>query len=66
MNRCPITYDFCGTNPYSEKGLKLLSPKLKSLKFLDYSAEDLRIEAMLRATKMKAVLKLLIKAANIF
>jgi serine/threonine-protein kinase HipA len=52
MNRCPITYDFCGTYPYSEKGLKLLSPKLKSLKFLDYSAEDLRIEAMLRATKM--------------
>jgi serine/threonine-protein kinase HipA len=52
MNRCPITYDLCGTNSYSRKGLKLLSPYLKSLEFLDFSAEELRLEAMLRATKM--------------
>lgn len=52
MNRCPITYDFCGEKLYSTQGLKLLSPTLKDLAKLDFSAEELRAEAMLRASKM--------------
>ncbi len=51
MNRCPLTYNLC-EETYSEKGLKLLSPKLKTLAFLDFTAEELRAEAMQRATKM--------------
>jgi serine/threonine-protein kinase HipA len=52
MNRCPITYEPCGELLYSEKGLKLLSPALKSLSLLNFSAEELRAEAMIRASKM--------------
>lgn len=52
MNRCPITYDFCDDKRYSARGLKLLSPTLKDLAKLDFSAEELRAEAMLRASKM--------------
>ena len=52
MNRCPITYDLCDENLYSLKGLKLLSPALRSLALLDFTAEELRAEAMRRASKM--------------
>ncbi len=52
MNRCPITYKLCGNLLYSEKGLRILSPVLKNLSLLDYSAEELREEAMIRASKM--------------
>ncbi|HUX53414.1 MAG TPA: HipA domain-containing protein [Williamwhitmania sp.] len=52
MNRCPITYQLCGNQLYSEKGLKLLSPLLKELAPLDFTAEELRNEATVRATKM--------------
>lgn len=52
MNRCPITYDPCEESTYSEKGLKQLSSSLKTLAPLDFSAEELRTEAMLRALKM--------------
>lgn len=52
MNRCPISYISCGEKTYSEKGLKLLSPSLKSLSLLNYSAEELRAEALQRAAKM--------------
>ena len=52
MNRCPITYESCGDLLYSEKGLKLLSPVLKKLDLLSFSAEELRAEAMIRASKM--------------
>lgn len=52
MNRCPITYSLCDDGSYSEKGLKLLSPKLRTLIPLDFSAEELRTEAMFRASKM--------------
>jgi len=52
MNRCPITYQPCGDNLYSEKGLKLLSPALKELTLLNFTAEELRTEAMVRASKM--------------
>ncbi len=51
MNRCPITYDFCDDKLYSIKGLKLLSPALKGLAKLDFSAGELRAEAMQRATR---------------
>jgi serine/threonine-protein kinase HipA len=52
MNRCPITYEPCGELLYSENGLKLLSPALKGLTLLNFSAEELRYEAMTRASKM--------------
>lgn len=52
MNRCPITYDLCDENLYSLKGLKLLSPALKTLALLYFTAEELRAEAMQRAAKM--------------
>ncbi len=52
MNRCPITYAPCGDNRYSETGLKLLSPVLKTIKDLEYTAAEQRIEAFNRATKM--------------
>jgi serine/threonine-protein kinase HipA len=52
MNRCPITYLLCDEKTYSEKGSKLLSPALKSLASLDFTSEELRAEAMQRATKM--------------
>jgi len=52
MNRCPITYQLCEETRYSEKGLKLLSPSLKRLDLLNFTAEELRAEAMQRASKM--------------
>jgi serine/threonine-protein kinase HipA len=42
----------CDAKLYSEKGLRLLSPALKELALLDYTADELRIEAMERASKM--------------
>ena len=52
MNRCPITYEPCGELLYSDKGLRLLSPALKELALLNFSASELRAEAMIRASKM--------------
>lgn len=52
MNRCPITYGPCGTAKYSEKGLKMINPKLISLKDLPYTASELRREAANRARKL--------------
>lgn len=52
MNRCPISYDPCGDKLYSARGLKTLSPSLKSLARLEFSAAELRTEAMFRAAKM--------------
>jgi serine/threonine-protein kinase HipA len=52
MNRCPITYELCGEQKYSAKGLKLLSPKLKDLLDFPYNKGDQLKEAMARATKM--------------
>jgi serine/threonine-protein kinase HipA len=52
MNICPITYSPCGENRYSEEGLKLLASGLKTLKDLEYTAEEQRIEAYNRASKM--------------
>jgi serine/threonine-protein kinase HipA len=52
MNRCPIAYIPFGDNRYSNAGLRLLSTELTSLKDLEYTAEEQRIEAYNRATKM--------------
>ena len=52
MNTCPIAYISCGDNRYSAEGLKVLSPALRKLKDLDYTAEEQRREAFYRASKM--------------
>jgi serine/threonine-protein kinase HipA len=52
MNRCPITYTPCGGNRYSDAGLRLLSTELKALKEFEYTAEEQRKEAFIRASKM--------------
>ena len=52
MNRCPITYELCGTNKYSEKGIRLIAPKLSHLNDLPYTAVELRQEAANRAKKL--------------
>jgi serine/threonine-protein kinase HipA len=52
MNLCPITYTPCGENRYGEAGLKLLGTGLKTLKALEYTAEEQRKEAFNRASKM--------------
>jgi serine/threonine-protein kinase HipA len=50
MNRCPITYELCGTDKYSEKDSND-SPKLTYLNDLPYTAVELRQEAANRAKK---------------
>ena len=40
MNRCPITYELCETQKYSNKGLKLLSKNLKNLNDFPYTAKE--------------------------
>jgi len=52
MNLCPITYTLCGESRYSEAGLKLLGTGLRTLKDLEYTAEEQRKEAFNRAAKM--------------
>jgi serine/threonine-protein kinase HipA len=52
MNLCPITYTPCGENRYSKTGLKVLATGLKTLKDLEYTAEEQRKEAFKRAAKM--------------
>ncbi len=53
MNRCTVTYqDIPSGDRYSREGLKLLSPRLKDLKDLPYSAEEQIREAIARAVKM--------------
>ncbi|NDP28730.1 MAG: HipA domain-containing protein [Flavobacterium sp.] len=52
MNRCPITYELCGTDTYSERGMRLIAPKLTHLKDLPYTAVELRQEAANRAKKI--------------
>lgn len=50
---CPITYEpILATEKYSQKGLKLLSPKLITLENLAFSAKELQEEAFARADKM--------------
>lgn len=52
MNRCPITYEPCGDQLYSERGLRLLSPSLKLLSPLKYTTDELLAEAFKRAPKI--------------
>lgn len=52
MNYCPITYNPCGDNRYSEAGLKMLSNVLTSFNNLEYTAEEQRQEAFNRSSKM--------------
>ncbi|MBF2707107.1 HipA domain-containing protein [Flavobacterium soyangense] len=52
MNRCPITYEICGTEKYSEKGLRLIAPKLTALNDLPFTAAEQRQEAANRANKL--------------
>ncbi|MBW4362018.1 HipA domain-containing protein [Flavobacterium taihuense] len=52
MNRCPITYELCGTEKYSEKGLRMIAPKLTTLKDLPFTAAEQRQEAANRAKKL--------------
>ncbi|MDG2430868.1 HipA domain-containing protein [Flavobacterium sp.] len=52
MNRCPITYELCGTDKYSAKGMRLIAPKLTRLNDLPYTAVELRQEAANRAKKL--------------
>ena len=52
MNRCPITYEDCGHEAYSQKGLRKLSRGLRHLKEFPYSADEQRKQALVRAAKM--------------
>lgn len=52
MNRCPITYEDCGEQRYSPRGLRLLSRRLTRLEDFPYSAAQQRREAIRRAGKM--------------
>lgn len=52
MSRCPISYEEGDSGKYSFKGLKKLSPRLKSLNDFPFSAEDQVKEAIARAAKM--------------
>jgi serine/threonine-protein kinase HipA len=52
MNKCPIAYISCGNSRYSDEGLKLLSTGLKTLKDLEYTADEQRKEAYNRASMM--------------
>ncbi len=52
MNRCPITYEDCGTARYSARGLRKLSPRLSNLRVFPYSSAEQRREALLRADKI--------------
>lgn len=51
MSRCPITYEI-SESKYSRNGLNLLSRNLIDLNNIEYSAEEQRHEAAIRATKM--------------
>ena len=52
MNRCPITYEGCGRETYSPKGLRKLSSTLKNLVPFPYTADEQRREAVARAAEM--------------
>ncbi len=53
MRYCPITYEVLVANEkYSRNGLKQLSPKLTTLKDIEFSAKELQNEALARADKM--------------
>jgi serine/threonine-protein kinase HipA len=52
MNRCPITYEWCGEERYSLAGLKKLAPSLLALHDFPYDRQEQLREAIARASKM--------------
>lgn len=53
MKRCPITYEVISDEEnYSQRGLRLLSPKLRNLKELEKNATELRKAAITYVGKM--------------
>ncbi len=52
MNRCPITYEPCGKDKYSQNGLKLLSKNLKETLLFPYTAQEQLNLAAQYATKL--------------
>lgn len=54
MNRCPITYELCGNEKYSIKGLHLLSRNLNHLNDFPYTSK----EQILLATQLAAKLSI--------
>jgi serine/threonine-protein kinase HipA len=52
MNKCPVTYEPCGEDRYSVKGITMFSRRLQSINDFPYSEQEQRIEAALRAGKM--------------
>lgn len=52
MNKCPITYEDCGDQKYSQKGLHALSSGLNTLDDFPFTAQEQRREAAVRAAKM--------------
>ncbi len=52
MNRCPITYEACGKDKYSSKGLKLLSKNLNHLNDFAYTSKQQQQLALRYADKM--------------
>lgn len=52
MNRCPITYQPCGNDKYSDRGLKQLAKGLDVLYDFPYSKSEQLKEAVARASKM--------------
>ncbi len=54
MNRCPITYELCGDQKYSQRGLSFFSKNLKNLQDFPYTAK----EQILLATQFAAKLSI--------
>lgn len=52
MNRCPITYELCTKDRYSEKGLHLLSPRLNHLNDFPLNREEQLLLALEYADKL--------------
>ena len=52
MNRCPITYEVCGEERYSRRGLNQLARGLTRLNDLPFTAEEQREEAVARTARM--------------
>ncbi|MDR3667787.1 MAG: HipA domain-containing protein [Ignavibacteriaceae bacterium] len=52
MNRCPLSYAEIADGLYSDKGLKKLNVRLKNLKKLDFTTEELLEEAASRSDKI--------------
>ncbi len=52
MNKCPLSYQPCGTERYSTQGLRNLHKSLSQLADLPYSAQEQRVEAAGRMQRM--------------